>query len=389
MPVPDTSAMQSLEGAHVASPDDDDERPVMLDLAGVTKAFGKRKNAIFAVDELDLQIHQGEYFSIVGPSGCGKTTLLRLIAGLDVPRPGTIHIDQQDVTRAPAHKRPVNMVFQNYALFPHMTVYHNIAFALTIRKYSADQIEKEVNGALELFKLHELVDRKPKQLSGGEQQRVALARALVNEPKVLLLDEPLAALDSKFRREIQHELRALHQNLQITFVHVTHDQEEALALSDRVAVMNHGRIEQIDTPNRLYEHPANPFVAGFIGDCNIFDSKFLFREGPEVVVQTEIGRVRSHFPHSDAERADQNQIKIAIRPEKIIIEAGKTERDNTFYGTIREVKYQGATTHLAVSHNDRIVRVSMLNSMAALPQLRLGDQISFFFPPENLLLMES
>ena len=239
-----------------------------VELVGVTKRFG----ALVAVDRLDLEIRQGEFLSLLGPSGCGKTTTLRLIAGFERPDEGAIRIDGADVARLPPYRRPVNTVFQSYALFPHLSVLDNVSYGLKQQGVSRADRRRRAGDLLELVRLHGVEGRKPRELSGGQQQRVALARALVLEPKVLLLDEPLGALDLQVRKELQIELKRIQQDVGITFVYVTHDQEEALAMSDRVAVMNRGRIEQLARPQEIYDTPATPFVASFIGETNFIDS---------------------------------------------------------------------------------------------------------------------
>ena len=240
-----------------------------VELVGVTKRFG----ALVAVDRLDLDVLHGEFLSLLGPSGCGKTTTLRLIAGFERPDEGAIRIDGADVARLPPYRRPVNTVFQSYALFPHLSVLDNVSYGLKQQRVSRTERRRRAGELLELVRLPGVEGRKPRQLSGGQQQRVALARALVLEPKVLLLDEPLGALDLKVRKELQIELKRIQQDVGITFVYVTHDQEEALAMSDRVAVMNRGRIEQLARPQEIYDAPATPFVASFIGETNFIDGR--------------------------------------------------------------------------------------------------------------------
>lgn len=240
-----------------------------VELVGVTKRFG----SVVAVDGLDLEVHHGEFLSLLGPSGCGKTTTLRLIAGFERPDEGEIRIEGDDVARLPAYRRPVNTVFQSYALFPHLTVLDNVAYGLKQRGLARQERRARAESLLELVRLPQIGNRKPRELSGGQQQRVALARALVMSPKVLLLDEPLGALDLRVRKELQIELKTIQRNVGITFVYVTHDQEEALAMSDRVAVMNRGRIEQLARPQEIYDTPATPFVASFIGETNFIDGR--------------------------------------------------------------------------------------------------------------------
>lgn len=245
----------------------------LVELKALNKAFDGKQ----IISELDLTIQNGEFLTILGPSGCGKTTVLRLIAGLEDVDEGKIILDGQDITDIPAEQRFVNTVFQSYALFPHMTVFENVAFGLRMQKTPADEIQKRVDQALRMVQLEDFAQRRPNQLSGGQQQRVAIARAVVNRPKVLLLDESLSALDYKLRKQMQNELKALQRKLGITFIFVTHDQEEALAMSDRIIVMREGKIEQDGSPREIYEEPKNLFVAQFIGEINIFDAKVLYR----------------------------------------------------------------------------------------------------------------
>lgn len=241
----------------------------MVRLQGITKKFGN--NVI--IPSLDLTIYDGEFITLLGPSGCGKTTLLRMIAGLETPTEGSIYLDDENVTALPPYKRDVNMVFQHYALFPHMTVEENIKFGLMMKKVPADEQKERVAQVLYLTQLEEFRNRRPQQMSGGQQQRVAIARALVNNPKVLLLDEPLGALDYQLRKNLQLELKNLQRGLGLTFIYVTHDQEEALTMSDRIVVMNKGVIEQDDNPDNIYHYPSTKFVAKFIGESNFFDTE--------------------------------------------------------------------------------------------------------------------
>src|SRR5680860_651179 len=286
-----------------------------LVLKSVTKRFG----SFTAVDDLDLTVPQGSFFALLGPSGCGKTTTLRMVAGLEEPTAGTIHLGDQDISHVKAYKRPVNTVFQSYALFPHLSVFENVAFGPS--RKGAKGVKALVDETLELVELGEYAGRKPAQLSGGQQQRVALARALINRPQVLLLDEPLGALDLKLRKQMQIELKRIQSEVGITFVHVTHDQEEAMTMADTIAVMNGGVIEQMGEPAELYEHPATTYVANFLGRTNLIKGEVLGREGSgadEMVkvdmygttVSIKAGRV--HTASSD--------VWIGIRPEKVIIQ---------------------------------------------------------------------
>ena len=290
-------------------------------LTGLTKTFG----TVNAVDHVDLDIAEGEFFSMLGPSGSGKTTVLRLIAGFEQPSSGTVSLFGQDVTTRAPFDRDVNTVFQDYALFPHMTVLDNVAYGLRVRGVSKGVRHAKALEALESVRLGGFGDRKPSQLSGGQRQRVALARATVVQPKVLLLDEPLGALDLKLREQMQVELKELQRDLGITFIFVTHDQEEALTLSDRIAVFNAGKIEQLGTPSEIYDHPASPFVAAFVGTSNVFD---------DGLSRLLLGRGGIH----------------SVRPEKITIgrEDAAPVADRTAKGTLAEVIYVGSSTRLII-----------------------------------------
>ncbi len=288
-----------------------------VELAHLTKRFG----AVVAVDDLNLTVREGEFFSLLGPSGCGKTTTLRLIGGLESPDEGNVLISGEVVTDHPPYERSSNIVFQNYALFPHLTVTDNIAFGLRVksRRVAEPEIEKLVEEALRLVHLEGFGSRRPNQLSGGQQQRIALARALVLRPKVLLLDEPLGALDKKLREQMQLELRVLQQTVGITFIYVTHDQEEALTMSDRIAVMSEGRVLQVESPMRLYEAPNCRFVADFIGNMNFFDGTVrAVADGAATVDAGPLGEIRASA--KGAARAPGSPVLVAIRPERIALE---------------------------------------------------------------------
>src|SRR5665648_242490 len=287
---------------------DVDDCAIQLD--GVTKRFGD----FTAVDKMDLGIHRGEFFSLLGPSGCGKTTTLRMIAGFEEPTEGAIFLDGVDVARLPPYRRNVNTVFQNYALFPHLTVEKNIAFGLKRKKLPKAEIDQRVHDALRMVELEDRGKNKPTQLSGGMQQRVALARALVNLPAVLLLDEPLGALDLKLRRQMQLELKHIHESVGITFIYVTHDQEEALTMSDRIAVMNMGTVEQVGSPEELYESPKTKFVAGFIGVSNFIEGRVESSNGMGALSYGENQRVIFGKPQ-DSPVGDT--VSLSVRPEKI------------------------------------------------------------------------
>ncbi len=281
-------------------------------LQGVTKRFGDAT----AVNELDLEIGRGAFFAMLGPSGCGKTTTLRMIGGFEAPTAGRVLLGGEDVTDRPPYKRDVNTVFQSYALFPHLTVEKNVAFGLERRKLARAEVTRRVHEMLELVQLEPLAKRKPAQLSGGQQQRVALARALVNRPRALLLDEPLGALDLRLRKQLQLELKAIQQDVGITFVHVTHDQEEAMTMADRIAVMNAGRIEQAGAAAELYERPCTAFVANFLGVSNLVDARLLATDGPLVTLETHDG-ARLRAPAERVGPRDGEAVSVGVRPEKV------------------------------------------------------------------------
>ena len=309
------------------------EPQVDVRLENVRKRFG----AVTAVDDVTVEIHRGTIFSLLGPSGCGKTTTLRLIAGFEQPDAGDVYIRGACVSMRPPYRRDFSMVFQSYALFPHLSVAENVAFGLRMRRIARAARESAVKEALDLVKLGALSDRYPRQLSGGQQQRVALARAIVVKPAVLLLDEPLGALDKMLREEMQVELRALQQRLGITAVFVTHDQEEALTLSDRVAVMRNGGIEQAGAPREIYERPRNEFVAGFLGASNFVDGVVVGRDGADALVETRAGRV----PLRSAALAG-SRVRMAIRPERVRIARGGNAG---IPARIRDIVYRGPVTH--------------------------------------------
>ena len=328
----------------------------------------KRFDEVTAVDRVSMEIRSGEFLTLLGPSGSGKTTLLNIIAGFIMPTGGEILINHISVTYLPPFKRDIGMVFQNYALFPHMKVYDNIAFPLRRRKYEKEKIEQKVNWALDLVKLSGYGKRYPKQLSGGQQQRIALARSLVFNPSLLLMDEPLGALDKKLREHMQLEIKHIQKELSITVIYVTHDQEEALTMSDRIAVMNQGKIEQIADPGTLYENPLNEFVADFIGESNFIEGEYLQEElRPErvYVIQTQGGNLL-RFPQKGS-RLIKEKIKLVIRPEKVFfIHPGEPEEGlNAVEGTIQEIIYIGDVTKFKI-------RTSMTEDFELKRQNRLG-----------------
>jgi putative spermidine/putrescine transport system ATP-binding protein len=327
----------------------------------VSRHFGEVK----AVDDVTLEIKDGEFFSMLGPSGSGKTTCLRMIAGFDRPSHGQIFLYGQDVSNLPPYERSVNTVFQDYALFPHMTVGENIAYGLMIKGISKPERQKQVDEMLELVRLAGFKDRKPSQLSGGQRQRVALARALINHPKVLLLDEPLGALDLKLRQQMQVELKAIQQRVGITFIFVTHDQEEALTMSDRIAVFNLGKIEQVGSPAEIYEHPQTPFVAGFVGVSNLIDGEV-------------------------AKRITGTEDKFSIRPEKIHLASMDSKVDGDMFsaiGKVRDVVYLGLYTRYLVElegGGDLVVVEQNLKTTSMDVMKARGQQTRLFWKKEHI-----
>ncbi|WP_258084045.1 ABC transporter ATP-binding protein [Thermococcus thermotolerans] len=303
---------------------------VDVKLENIVKTFGET----VALKGINLHIKAGELFTLLGPSGCGKSTTLRIIAGLDFPDSGTIYFGDDEVTYLPSSKRGAVLVFQNYALWPHMTVFDNVAYGLKLKKLPKEEIRKKVEWALDLVKLRGFEDRYPTQLSGGQQQRVAIARALVVEPKVLLLDEPLSNLDAKLRLEMRSEIRRIQRELGITVIYVTHDQEEAMAISDRIAVMNVGTVEQVGTPREIYESPRTEFVASFMGKTNVIPAKVVERDGDKVTVEFEGIRLDGLYY---TEKSDD--VVIVIRPERIKLKP--VENAVSFTGTVDLVEYYG------------------------------------------------
>lgn len=324
------------------------ETAIDVELRKVFKVF----NGETAVRGVDLDIAQGEFFSILGPSGCGKTTTLRLIAGFESPSAGEVLIRGQLMTHTPPYRRPVNTVFQSYALFNHLTVWENIAFGLKIKRLAQVELEERVKEALKLVKMESFAKRYPAQLSGGQQQRVALARALVNRPAVVLLDEPLGALDLKLRKEMQMELSNLHQDLGLTFVMVTHDQEEALSLSDRIAVMNEGRVEQLGAPDQIYNRPRTAFVADFIGETNLFSGRIDTNDANSWQIGTKTGlKIVVQHPEVYSNSAT-DQVVVSVRPEKIQLSWELPSVSvNCFEGRSKNVMYLGTHVHYFVQLN--------------------------------------
>ncbi len=356
-----------------------------IHLEGVSKDF----NGSPAVDDVTLSIFQGEFFSLLGPSGCGKTTLLRMLAGFEMPSKGKIYIDGVDMTRRPAYDRPVNMMFQSYALFPHMTVEQNISFGLKQERLAKAEIRERGKDVLKLVQMEKYEKRYPHQLSGGQRQRVALARSLVKRPKLLLLDEPLAALDKRLREQTQFELVSIQEKVGITFIMVTHDQEEAMTMSSRLGVMDHGRLRQIGTPNEVYEYPHSEYVADFIGSMNKFEGRVIEDETDHVLVESEEASCELYVSHAgDAPLG--SQVKVAIRPEKIMITTIEPEQKrNTTKGIVKDIGYLGDVSiyHVELS-SGKIVLATQPNivRLAERP-VTWDDEVYLFWRAENSIVL--
>jgi len=356
-------------------------------LIQVTKAFGE----VLAVDHIDLEVEDGDFFSLLGPSGCGKTTTLRMIGGFEQPTGGRIELQGQDVTWLPPYQRNVNTVFQNYALFPHLTIYENVAFGLRRKRVKDSEIKARVTEMLRLVELPGYERRKPNQISGGQAQRVALARALINRPAVLLLDEPLGALDLKLRKQMQVELKRIQQEVGITFIYVTHDQEEAMTMSDRIAVMNGGRYEQLGDPQSLYERPATRFVAGFLGVSNLLPGKLAGTEGVYGVVRLD-DDTTIRIPADLAGGGDR--LEVGVRPEKIQL-AERTEVPagsalNRLQGVIADASYIGVSTQYQVrTRAGRTVSVYEQNTKRTESGSlhRQGDEVLLTWAPDHTFVV--
>ena len=353
-----------------------------VQLVDLAKRFGRFE----AVSGIDLDIPPGEFFSLLGPSGCGKTTTLRMIAGFERPSGGRILLDGKDVSDTPPNRRNVNTVFQSYALFSHLNVAENVAFGLRFAKVPKEETRSRVGEALSLVRMQELRDRRPHQLSGGQQQRVALARALILNPSVLLLDEPLGALDAKLRKALQIELKALQEQVGITFVYVTHDQEEALTMADRLAVMNEGRIEQVGSPREVYEEPASAYVADFLGVSNMLDA--------QVVGADSDGRCRVRVGDSElyASRGDtsaRGPVKVVVRPERVRVEAPGETGENRLPGKIERIVYAGAISQLVVTLDRGTPIRCMLANDGAGSSFDRGAPVSVYLPCEALRVLST
>ncbi|HEU4381639.1 MAG TPA: ABC transporter ATP-binding protein [Hyphomicrobiaceae bacterium] len=352
----------------------------IVNIAGVAKSFGE----MVAVDNVSLAIRRGEFVSLLGPSGCGKSTLLRMIAGFEQPDAGAIEIDAHDVIDVPPNRRPVNMVFQSYALFPHLNVFDNVAFGLRRKRLPRAQVEADVRHFLQLVGLEALAQRYPTQLSGGQQQRVALARALVNKPKVLLLDEPLGALDLKLRKRMQTELKQLQRDVGVTFIYVTHDQDEALALSDRIAVMNRGALLQFASCRELYDQPRTEFVANFLGEANIVAGRVV-APGPVAVVE-----VRGHNIQvlDDTQAQPGDQVLVALRPEQLNVAVHGPSSGNVLQARVKDKVFLGNAFTLHLQVDPDVALIVRGTDRALFDGLVVGQAVAITWPLEHGRLVQ-
>ena len=355
-----------------------EEKKVIVDIRHVNKVY-QGDNAV--VKDLDLQVYEGEFLTLLGSSGCGKTTTLRMIAGFESITSGSILVEGEDVENKEPYERNVNTVFQTYALFPHMTVFDNVAYGLRIKKVPKEEVKKRVTEMLGLVQLGGFEKRFPSQLSGGQKQRVAIARALINKPKVLLLDEPLGALDLKLRKQMQLELKRLQRKLKITFIYVTHDQEEALTMSDRIAVMSDGILQQVGTPKEIYEHPATRFVASFIGETNLFDGAISESHGDLLTIALESGMVQARASGF----GDREMVALSIRPERVMYSTEPVE-GFTIKAVVREQIYAGSVLKaIAVLPNGNEVRIERL----AGDKLPEDGSVYLYWNPEDARLVHT
>ena len=356
----------------------------------VTKRFG----ALTAVDDVSFSIQKGEFFSLLGPSGCGKTTLLRMVGGFERPDSGRIYLDGKDITDAPPNMRRVHTVFQNYALFPTMTIWDNIAFSLRLAKKPKSEIEESVDAILEMIRMSDHAWKYPSQLSGGQKQRVAIARALVDRPQVLLLDEPLAALDLKLRQHMLLELDTIHDQVGITFIYVTHDQGEAMSLSDRIAVMNFGKVEQLDTAAKIYEAPKSSFVAAFIGDTNFLVGEIVSTEGDYCTIKVEgIGAVSAY---NDRKLDVGRKVHLSVRPEKIRVTRNPPPPEkgagiNVFNATVTDIIYQGVYTKYWLTSGGKSISALKPHSRFLLDQesITWKDKVYLWWHPDDGYMVEN
>lgn len=346
-------------------------KKVIIKLENYSRSFGSNK----VMSNINLEIYEGEFFTLLGSSGCGKTTILRSISGLDTPTTGKIYIDGEDVTNLEPQKRQVNTIFQNYALFPLMNIYDNVAFGLRMKHVPENEIKKRVKEMLELVHLEGYEDRLPKDLSGGEQQRVSIIRGLINNPKVLLLDEPLSALDLKLRKSMQLDLKRLQKKLGTTFVYVTHDQDEALTMSDRICLLRDDCIEQIGTPKEIYENPNNSYVADFLGEANFFDA---------VINDSKVNIENFKFDIKEKYK-DNTSVKVIVRPENIRISKGK--RENAIISKITEIIYDGATTKI-ITKTDKNTKIKIL-VLGNDSIFNVGDIAYLFWKIDDAIILEN
>ena len=355
-----------------------------VELIGLTKRFGD----VVAVDDISLEINKGEFFFLLGPSGCGKTTTLRIIGGLENPTAGIVKIKGEDVTNKSPEARDTATVFQSWALFPHKTIFENLAFGLKMRKKSRKEINDKTYAYLELVNLTGFENRYPGQLSGGQKQRVALARALVVEPAVLLLDEPLSALDLKLRQQMRFEIRRIQKNIHITTVFVTHDQTEALTMADRIVIMNEGRIEQIGTPHDIYYHPKSKFTSDFIGETNFLNGSVTRQQADEIMVELSEGCQIKALAVNDA--LPPGKVLIGIRPEHIVLRRQKPQSENNVLaGRLMDVSFMGATRRFHIEFGDNIIAVDSGGAAEHSAQYRQGENIYLEIEPRNCLVFPS
>ena len=349
----------------------------------VSKKFGHGENQVIALNDVSVDIQENEFFTLLGPSGCGKTTLLRLIAGFEHPSMGNIQLRGEEISHLPPFKRPVNTVFQNYALFPHMTVSENIGFGLEMQDKPADEVKSTVTKMLKLVQMEALADRRTDQISGGQQQRVALARALAPHPKLLLLDEPLSALDYKLRKSMQIELKRLQHETGITFIFVTHDQEEALTMSDRIAVMSEGKILQIGSPEEIYNRPAERFVADFIGDTNFLEAEIVNIDNGNSLLKLSSGKT---VQSGQTQSAVGSSVTIAIRPEQAHL---NDDRENSLLGGfITNVVYSGTDTHYHLElHSEEAFIVRTQNKKAEQQHWQIGQEVGIVVEPASVQIL--
>ena len=356
-----------------------------IEVEDLVRRFGETT----VLDHVSLGIRQGEFFWLLGPWGCVKTILLRIVGVLYLRVGGTVRICGREAHGFSAEERPVKMVFQTYALFPHLTVWDNVAFGLRMKRLPKTEIERRLQRILELVQISALANRKPPQLSGGQKQRVAMARAIVNEPQILLLDEPLGALDLKLRKELQVELLNLQRRLGITFIHVTHDQEEALVLSDRIAVMRAGRIEQLGAAAELYERPRTRFVAQFLGTCNVFDATVRQHAANGFFAETALGELRVDLSLQTPPAQGRQQIALAIRPEKVhLCLPGQSSGENQVKARVEQLIYNGAETQYLLRSSGQQIKVCALNAKIGTQGYEVGNEVAVCLPPESLIVLE-